>query len=176
MNFEALGNLGEFISSIAVLGSLIYLGVQIRRSTETARMATYRSIVSDFGSMNLTMAADPELSYLYVQALEQFDELEPSQKARMSQLFYLTFRSFENMFYQHQKGYLEDEVWLGWERLMVSYFYRPGFHAWWEMRREVFSLSFAEFLENAELKGAIPSYLEITQTHDEQGPMPSDLR
>jgi hypothetical protein len=67
------------------------------------------------------------------------------------------------MFYQHQKGYLEDEVWLGWERLMVSYFYRAGFQTWWMMRREVFSLSFAEFLENAPAKDTIASYLEITQ-------------
>ena len=176
MNFEALGNIGEFISSIAVLGSLIYLGVQIRRSTEAARMATYRSIVSDFGSMNRTMFADPELSYLYVQALERFDDLEPNQKARMSQLFYLTFRSFENMFYQHQKGYLEDEVWLGWERLMVSYFYRAGFQSWWVMRREVFSLSFAEFLENADSTETIASYLEITEAPDNRSSISSDLR
>jgi hypothetical protein len=30
------------------------------------------------------------------------------------------------MYYQYKKGYLEDEVWTGWKRLMLSYHARPG--------------------------------------------------
>jgi len=163
MTFDELGNLGEFISSIAVLVSLIYLALQIKKSTETARTSTYHSIVSDFGAMNQTLATAPELAQLYVRALEEFETLDTGEKARISQLFYLTFRSFENMFYQHQKGYLDEDVWIGWEKLMVTYFRREGFQTWWAMRREVFSQSFVAFLESAEAVDSIASYYEVTQ-------------
>ena len=133
MSFDDLGNIAEFISSIAVLISLIYLAVQIKKSTETARTSTYHSIVADFGDMNQTMASVPDLSYLFVEAMEDFDGLEASEKARISQLFFLSFRYFENMFYQYRKGYLEKDVWVGWERLMVTYFRRAGFQSWWAM-------------------------------------------
>lgn len=160
MTFNELGNIGEFVSSIAVLISLIYLAIQVRKSAEAAQTSTYHSIVSDFGQMNQVMAAEPDLSFLYVTALESFADLEPSEKARISQLFYLTFRSFENMFYQRKKGYLEDDVWIGWKKLMVSYFQRPGFQIWWSMRRDVFSQSFVEFLEHAE-REILPSYQDL---------------
>lgn len=162
MTFDELGNLAEFISSIAVLISLVYLAVQIKKSTEAARTSTYHSIVSDFGAMNQTMANVPDLSYLYVTALQDFDALEASEKARISQLFYLTFRYFENMFYQHEKGYLEDDVWVGWERLMVTYFRQPGFQAWWALRREVFSTSFVTCLESADEVSNVASYYDVT--------------
>jgi hypothetical protein len=164
MTFQELGNVGEFIGSIAVLISLIYLGVQIRKSTETARTTTYQSIVSDFGAMNQVMASAPDLSYLYVTAMEDFEGLAADEKARISQLFYMTFRYFENMFYQHEKGYLEDDVWAGWERLMVTYFNRRGFQTWWALRRDVFSGSFVLFLETAENRQPVPSYADITRT------------
>ena len=46
---QLLGNIGEFLGSLGVLASLIYLAVQIKKNTETERTSTYQSIVKDFG-------------------------------------------------------------------------------------------------------------------------------
>jgi len=172
MTLESLGNLGEFISSIAVLISLVYLAIQIKKNTETERTSTYQSIVSDFGNMNQSMASDPDLTFLYVKAMEDFAALDAAEKARISQTFYMTFRYFENMYYQHRRGYLEAELWVGWQRLMLTYFARPGFQTWWKARREVFSEPFADFLETAKLDRPIVSYAEITRLGS--GPAPSE--
>ena len=163
MTLNELGNIGEFISSIGVVVSLIYLAVQIRKNTETERTSTYQSVVSDFGSLNRTMAGNAELSFLYVKAMENFGELDSVEKARVSQLFFATFHYFENMFYQHKKGYLEEDVWRGWKRLMLTYYVRPGFQTWWSIRRDVFSESFGEFLDTSELDVHIASYSDVTQ-------------
>ena len=97
-----------------------------------------------------------------------FDELGNiaefiSSSAVLISLIYLAFRYFENMFYQNQKGYLEDDVWIGWERLMVTYFWRPGFQSWWLLRREVFSQSFTGFLEASDPTTSIASYHDLIQ-------------
>jgi hypothetical protein len=170
---EALGNLGEFVGSIAVLVSLIYLGIQLRKSAETERTSTYQSIVSDFGRMNQSLASDPELLILYVKAMEDFESLTPSEKARISQVFYMTFRYFENMYYQHRKGYLEAEVWGGWKRLMLTYFARPGFESWWQMRRAVYSDSFATFLETEKLDRPVASYADVVGISTSPGAPPA---
>ncbi len=95
--------------------------------------------------------------------MEDFGALQPAEKARVSQIFYMTFRYFENMYYQHQKGYLEEEVWLGWKRLMLVYGSQEGFQTWWRARRDVFSEPFVQFLETEELDRPIPSYADITR-------------
>ncbi len=162
MSLDALGNIGEFVGSIGVLVSLLYLAIQIKKNTEAERVSAYRAIVSDFGHMNETLASNQGLTQTYVQGMEDFDALASGEKAQVSQVFYMTFRYFENMYYQHRRGYVEDELWKGWERIMLTYFARPGFQSWWRARRDVFSESFASFLENTPLDRPVASYAEIT--------------
>jgi len=162
MTLEQLANIGEIIGGIGVVISLVYLAIQIRANTEAERTSTYQSIVSDFGALNNTMASTPELSHMFVEAMEDYHQLSSDDKARISQLFFQCFRYFENMFYQHQKGFLDEEVWIGWKRLMLTYYSRPGFQTWWEHRRDVFSEPFAVFLETEKLDRKITSYHEIS--------------
>jgi hypothetical protein len=109
------------------------------------------------------MTSTPELSLLFVNALEDFSSLSPDQKAKVSQLFFMCFRNFENMYYQNRKGYLEEELWVGWKRLMLTYFARPGFQTWWSNRADVYSHPFGEFLRTEKIDKPIKTYYEVTQ-------------
>ena len=120
-----------------------------------------------FGALNNTMASTPELSHLFVEAMEDYHQLTSDQKARISQVFFQCFRFFENMFYQYTKGYLDEEVWIGWKRLMLTYYSRPGFQTWWQHRRDVYSEPFATFLETERLDRKVMSYHEISNLKPE---------
>jgi len=158
-----LGSIGELLGSIAVFISLVYLALQVRRSTDTARTSTYQSVVSEFSALNQTLASTPDLSLLYVTAMEDFASLGASEKARASQMFFMTFHNFENMYYQHHKGYLDDDVWVGWKRLMLTYYGRPGFQTWWSVRSDTFNPAFVEFLRSEKVDKPLASYHDITQ-------------
>ena len=162
MSIEELGSIGDFVGSIAVLISLVYLAVQVRGNTEAARTTTYQAIVSEFGALNRAIAGTPGLSTMFGSALEDFQSLSADDKSRMSQLFFACFHNFENMYYQYRKGYLEDDVWMGWKRLMLTYYSRPGFQIWWAVRSDVFSSTFAEFLRTEKLDKPIASYYELS--------------
>jgi len=110
LTLSELGNIGECISSIAVIISLVYLAVQIGRNTETERTSTHQSVVSDFGALNVTMSSKPALSFLFVNAMDNSGDLDSDEKGRVSQLFFAIFHFFENMYYQSRKGYLEEDV------------------------------------------------------------------
>ncbi|MGI9245392.1 MAG: hypothetical protein ACR2I8_01605 [Steroidobacteraceae bacterium] len=163
MSLEELGSIGELISSIAVVISLVYLAIQLRSSTDTARTSTYQAVVAEFGALNRAMASTKNLSAMFAAALEDYDALDTSDRETISQLLLVAFQNFENMYYQYRKGYLEDDVWIGWKRLMLTYHSRPGFQAWWKMRRDVFSPSFVEFLATEVLDRSIPSYWGVSE-------------
>ena len=162
MTLDQFASIGEIIGAAGVVISLVYLAIQIRTNTEAERTSTYQSIVSDFGALNNTMASTPELSHLFVGAMENYHQLSSDEKARISQLFFQCFRYIENMFYQHQKGYLDEQVWIGWKRLMLTYYSPPGFQTCWEHRRDVYSETFAIFLETEKLDRKIATYHEIS--------------
>jgi hypothetical protein len=170
MTLDQFGSIGEMIGGLGVIISLAYLAIQIRKNTEAERTSTYQAVVSDFGALNNTMASSPEQSHLFVKAMENYNQLSSNEKARISQLFFQCFRFFENMYYQHRKGYLDEEVWTGWKRLMLTYYSRPGFQTWWGHRRDVYSEPFAIFLETEKLDRKITSYHEISNLES----VPSD--
>jgi hypothetical protein len=163
MNWDAIGAISEMVGAVAVVISLIYLAIQIRSSTEATRTSTYQSVVSEFGHVNNVMAGSRGLSGLFARAMEEFETLDAEDKARVSQLFFVTFHNFENMYYQYLKGYLEEEVWIGWRRLMLTYHARPGFQLWWSIRSDVFSKSFVDFLATEENDIDVVSYYDVTK-------------
>ena len=124
MTIIELGALGEFLGSIAVLATLVYLSVQIRQNTrsmgESKKLAlaqTYQ-MRSDALQMMLVQAADSEhigpiISKLTgagypedIGALEQLSKVE-RQRFRLWQIAQETH--WDNMFFQYQQGFIDEE-------------------------------------------------------------------
>ncbi len=161
MNWEAIGAGSELVGAVAVVISLIYLALQIKGNTESARTSTYQSVVAEFGALNRSMASTPDLSILFIRGMEDFDALNADERARCSQLFFVCFHNFENMYYQYRKGYLEHDVWIGWQRIMLAYHARPGFQVWWSLRSSVFNRHFVEFLCTEVPDLSVASYHDV---------------
>ena len=124
MSILELGALGEFLGSIAVLATLVYLSVQIRQNTrgldESKKLAlaqTYQ-VRSDALQMMLVRAADskhigPIITKLTgagypedISSLEQLSDVE-RQRFRLWQIAQETH--WDNMFFQYQQGYIDEE-------------------------------------------------------------------
>ena len=124
MSILELGALGEFLGSIAVLATLVYLSVQIRQNTrgmdESKKLAlaqTYQ-LRSDALQMMLVHAADSEhigpiIAKLTgagypekISALEQLSDVE-RQRFRLWQIAQETH--WDNMFFQYQQGFIDEE-------------------------------------------------------------------
>ena len=124
MSIIELGALGEFLGSIAVLATLIYLSVQLRQNTramdENRRLAlaqTYEVRADALQSMVVT-AADSEhigpiiakLSALgYPEDPDVLDQLSEEERGRFRLWQLAQVTHWDNMFYQYQQGYLDEE-------------------------------------------------------------------
>jgi hypothetical protein len=124
MTIIELGALGEFVGAIAVVATLAYLAIQIRQNThsmeESRRLAlaqTYQIRADALQQMlvqaseseyigpiitKLTVAGYPE----YVASLEQ---LTPEERGRFRQWQIAQQTHWDNMYYQYQQGFLDDE-------------------------------------------------------------------
>lgn len=111
----------------------------------------------------------PRLLLVSIRATERYDGPSQPEAARVSQVFYMTLRLFENMYDQQRKGDPEDEVWIGWQRRMLTCFARPGLQRGWRMRRPVFGEPFARFLEQKPLDLPIPSHAEVSLARSQAG-------
>ena len=121
MNWDAVGAIGEIVSAIAVLGTLIYLAMQIRQSSDTQRAQTHQQLAHDRIINYRLMIANKEIRDAVSKA--QFGKPLTTDEQRL--LYWLSManlRAYENELYQHSKGMIEDEE-LELQRKVLEYPY-----------------------------------------------------
>ena len=124
MTIMELGALGEFVGSFAVVVTLVYLSVQLRQNTKSmdanhrlALAQTYQMRADALQSM-VTYAADSEhigpiivklTQSGYPEDIGALDSLTDEERGRFRLWQIGQQTHWDNMFFQHQQGFLDDE-------------------------------------------------------------------
>jgi len=88
MNWDAIGAIGEILGAIGVVGSLVYLAAQIRKSDQTARADSLQALWDGARDRSFKpQFSDPEVGDLFAKGLTNFEALGKSEKRR----FFLAF-------------------------------------------------------------------------------------
>jgi len=89
MNWDVISAVGESVGAIGVIGSLIYLALQVRKSDQTVRAERIQALWD--GSRDRLLAPgsiDPQLSDLVAKGLTSFEALDNSDKRRFYWFFF----------------------------------------------------------------------------------------
>lgn len=122
-SYMKLSNLNEWLSLGANLGVVIgifFLVVEIQQNTESldesrnlATAQAYQSRAQSFIDISLTVASTPELADLSGETrgnvVESIKNLSPEDIVRMNQVWHARRVTMDDIFYQYQNGYLDEE-------------------------------------------------------------------
>ena len=146
MNWDAIGAIAELVGGLATIATLVYLARQIRESGRSTRLAAMQSaMLADQTAMEMP-ARDRDLARVIPIAVGIADgTLTEEDHQQFRFWMFLTLRSHENMFVQHQAGMIDDETWAARSRSVefvlaspvgrriwdgASNTYRADFQAW----------------------------------------------
>ena len=125
MELQEIYFIAEIAAAVAVVGSLIFVGIQLRQSTAAAITGNAQSMVQVRTDLALAMATNPELAALHQEGLHpgMRELIAPKPGQNMINLWTLaTLRSTEAWFMQWRDGQLSDELWSGNRESLKSYF------------------------------------------------------
>ena len=131
MTLSDLGNLGQFISSIVVIITLIYLAIQIRQSSKIARASLRQSLAENQFAVLALRATDPVIRTAFRKASVS-EELTKDEEAALSAYAIAGIRQWEALYSQYEQGMISVEDWSTTRRIMFMRFQLP-------IMREVFS-------------------------------------
>ena len=169
MTLTELGAIGELVGVIAVIGSLIYVGVQVRQSTEQARQSN--SIERARANREVTRAAndiflavgDPVIKTFRTAVLD-FDAISNDDKMLLHNRFLIPLGLHCTSIFLAAKEGLVDEAWAeGWNRYWVSIVKSPGIATWWSYLQSEFQPDFADEIERLLAKGDAPRAVHLAQ-------------
>jgi hypothetical protein len=148
VNLETLANLGEFVSGVAVVLSLVYLAVQIRQNTRAQRTDSYARALDRIAQIQGRMSQEGELADILRKGLVDHRQLSERERIQFTWIFYEMFGAFEFIFHQSRGAALADDVWQRWSATLLWWLSFPGVRAWWDARPSPFTPSFTEFIES----------------------------
>jgi len=148
MDLQSLANLGEFISGLAVVISLVYLAFQVRQNTHSLHTENYARALDRLAAIQSQLSAHGELSRIFSTGAVDPSRLTPQQRIQMTWGLYETFGAFEFMFHAARSRALPDQVWDRWSAAVAWWLTFPGVISWWRARPTPFSADFTSFVES----------------------------
>ena len=146
MNWEAINAIAQLISSIGVVVSLLYLAVQVHRSTRIAKLAAQDAATTALREVTRPFAENPEVGRLWSKGLEDLETLTSEEKARFFHVAFQFLKAMEMIHFHYIYGLMEEQVWRGWRNLYEHYLASPGLIYYWQLRHDLFSERFQEFV------------------------------
>ncbi len=138
MSWEAINAVSQVVSSIAVVLSVLYLGIQVHRSTRVAKLATQDAAATALRDVTKPFMENAELERIWRVGLEDLSALSAQDQARFFHATYQFLKAFETIHFHYVYGLMDRELWEGWRGLLLHYIAAPGIAHYWKLRPEVF--------------------------------------
>ncbi|MEM7020414.1 MAG: hypothetical protein AAF512_24120 [Pseudomonadota bacterium] len=120
MSLEDLGSLSDLIAAIATIGTLLYLGLQIRQNTRTVKASVKDSLSKTMLEINGHFFADIESTRIWHTGRLNLATLSELERAQFSGFVLMSLYAAENNYFQGKEGLAEhgynarNERWIDW--------------------------------------------------------------
>ena len=134
MDIMELGAIGELVGGVAVIGSLLYLGLQVRQSNrqgaqrnEIERNDSDRSFSSETSSLLMAMT-DADLAGVFRRGLNDLSDLSLDEQLRLDMWLSGLLNHCVAIW---RRGLMQEPYLRTWVNWLVSLIKTPGGTTWW---------------------------------------------
>jgi hypothetical protein len=139
--------IAEIVGAIAVVVSLIYVGVGVRQNTAAILVSNHQSIVAMDIDRN-TWYRDLEFAAAYELAIEDYTKLSPAQLRQFRTFVADTFNTWEYGFITHSRGMMDDTIWGGWDQYYRNELKKESYQWFWNSSKMGFSDDFRNYVDS----------------------------
>lgn len=147
MTLDDLVKIGELVSALVVLVSLIYVAVQLRSNNQIAQTSGHRDIIAQFNDWYKEME-DPSLVKIIVRGARDFDELSFEDKLRFDTYIHRFMHMVEQSIYMGRDHYIPRGFYDAFIRGALA-FTSYGAAKWWSQAQLTFSPDLTTIVETA---------------------------
>ena len=149
--------LAEIASAIAVVVSLVFVGLEVRETarqtelnTEALRLAAYQDLISQISDFNMALL-DPEVASVYLRASDpqsDWASMNSIERSQADRILYLLVRHADMAFYQVEQGLLSEDRLNSAVRPFTADLDSPIYRDFWERSKQHFVPSFQAYIDS----------------------------
>jgi hypothetical protein len=151
MSLEQAAYLSQVVAAVAVLASLLFVGVQIRQSNRSQRVIAVNSLTAAIAAINVPAMESPTLGEALAAATNDWGSATREQRIVAHFFLFSFFKLSESAWYQRRNDVLDEQQWIGWETMLRAWFHSNGVkNGWWPHRMNAYSPEFQAHLAGSE--------------------------
>ena len=148
--------LGELISVIAVVISLIYVGIGVRQNTLAVKSSTLQAIAENQLEVHSILASNGDLANIVFSGATGTGSNDGVEKFRFTSWMHMAMRSMENAYFQYHEGTLDQRNWNALCRQYLPILHSGFNKTYWKERGFMFSEDFKNFIDKELMSTSMP--------------------
>jgi len=153
LSFENIYFIEQTIAAVAIVVSLIFVGLQVRQNTTATQTASAQAYVSSDNEIVGLINASPKLADVLHQGANGLSALKGGDLIRFMAFLDVLFISYQSFHLQWKRGTLDDALWGTYKQAILDLLQQKGQQEWWSERRHWFNSEFQDYVEQAVAKG-----------------------
>ena len=146
MVLEDFYMISQVVAAFAVMGSLIFVGLQMRQSDSTQQAIMHQSRAQRQIDIVKTYL-EPHNAEALSKTMREARNLSSLERFRAGLFLRMTLLSTEDMVWQHQRGLLEDEVLNDQVLVLTRILGTMTYRAMWKLERRNYPPRFATYID-----------------------------
>lgn len=171
MKSSKVSELLTLVANIAVVGGIVFLGIELRQNNELLRSESRQALIANDVT---SLTANLENADVF-EVLVAGDSLSAEDQLRLSFMFALDLRNREFEYFQYVNGLLDEETWAAYLNVIrINHSTELGRKWWDEIGRVFVDPDFAVLVDSV-LAGADPdeTYARMSRWADQGDRRPS---
>jgi len=166
MNWEAVTAIAELIGAIAIVVSLVYVGIQINENSHEVRSATAQQATSAIADWYTSLGNNQQSSRLFHFGIAKPEELSSEDLAQFIYLAHGLMLEYQAVYYVSREGTLDQALQESITKTLVATSHQPGFLLYWQQRRELFYPEYRAHVDEIIAIGPDPSFSSLQKLYD----------
>jgi len=160
MTISELGSIGELISAVAVVVSLVYLAIQLRQNTKVVRANAAWDSEIVYGTGNSEVGRDPASALLFSRAMNPIANMSDFSETEQAQLYFFVrgaLQYAQAQWWLWRDGSLPNELWAFRSKWARNFVEAPLINEIWqpELNQHIFSARFVEDILGIDKQGEL---------------------
>jgi len=155
----------EALSVAAVVLSLIFVGLEVNKSTRATRSATAAETTAIVAEWYMSLGSDLQSSSAHRRFVADPQSVTPDERFQAVMNLHALMLILQSSFYLEEEGTLSPQIHRSMTKAMTS---EPGVRYFWEQRKAIFvNENFIAFIEQT-LQDELPHSRDLYRLPDEQ--------
>lgn len=147
VKLKKIALVAEIFGGIAILISLLFVGIQLRENTKATRSSTATATIDTMTDWYVTMGTDKESSASLWRFLADPESMTKEEQLQHIYTLHGLLLTFQNSYFLAQDGTLDIRIHESLNQVLIGVKDQPGFHVYWNTRKSIFFKEYQDYVE-----------------------------